>query len=97
MTKLIIGLVLALLAGAGLWWSGLLNDYLPNKASAPVAQVATTTPQQQTSDLPTATNDASDAAIVQDSAAVDLQLQALSSDQASADQSLNDKPISQEF
>lgn len=97
--KWIIGFVLLILAVAGLWWSGLLKDYLPMKeAEAPSEQVATTTAQTQpVSDLPTATNDSSDAAIVQDSAAVDMQLQALVSDQTSTDQSLNDKPTPQEF
>lgn len=98
--KVLIGIVLLAIAGAGLWWSGLLNDYLPGRQAPAPAEQATTTPQQQAqpvSDLPTDTGDSSDAAVVQDSAAVDAQLQGLSSDESSADSSLNDKPTAQEF
>lgn len=98
MLKAIFGLLLVGLAVGGLWWSGLLEDYLPKKNTPPVEQMATTTPPQQpASDLPTAIGDSSDAAIVQDSAAVDMQLQALDDDRKNTDESLNDKQTPQEF
>jgi len=40
--------------------------------------------------------DASDRAMVEDSATIDAQLKSLSGDSARADQSMNDKPIAQE-
>ncbi|TSC69686.1 MAG: hypothetical protein G01um101456_38 [Parcubacteria group bacterium Gr01-1014_56] len=101
MTKWIIGLGIAALIGVGLWWSGVFASLMSQVASGPQEQ-ATTTPQtaQNTTpvnDLPTGSSDGSDAAIVQDSAAVDAQLSALSSDSANIDNSINDKPVSQEF
>jgi cytoskeletal protein RodZ len=99
MTKWIIGIALVVIVGIGVWWSGVLGSLMP---SAPVVQQqATTTPQQNqqqpVSDLPTQTSDTSDSAMAQDAAAVDAQLQSLSSDSASIGTSLNDKPVSQEF
>ncbi len=104
MMKSLIVIVLLVVAAAGLWWSGLLKDYLPanfsafgTKAPAEEPVASTTQQQQPVSDLPTNAGDSSDAAIVQDSAAVDAQLKGLDSDEASADQGLNDKPTAQEF
>ena len=100
MMKWIIGLVVLVILGAGLWWSGILNNYFSTGVAPTPQEQATTTPQQTqqpVSDLPTQQNDASDAAVVQDSAAVDAQMQALQSDNTAADQSLNDKPTAQEF
>ena len=102
MTKWIIGLGVLVIVGVGLWWSGVISNLMPG-ASVATQQQATTTPQQQTqtqqpvSDLPTASNDASDAALLQDSAAVDAQLQSLNTDSSNIDSSMNDKPVSQEF
>jgi hypothetical protein len=102
MTKWIIGLGVLVIIGAGLWWSGVIATLMP-KAAVTTEQQATTTPQQQTqqqapvSDLPTAGTDNSDAALVQDSAAVDAQLTSLNSDSATIDNSMNDKPVTQEF
>jgi hypothetical protein len=98
MTKWIIAIGILVIVAVGVWWSGLLSSLIP--AATPVAQEqATTTPQTQqpVSDLPSQSNDASDAALVQDSAAVDTQLQGLGSDQSNIDSSMNDKPVSQEF
>ncbi|HVV38990.1 MAG TPA: hypothetical protein VHD31_01560 [Candidatus Paceibacterota bacterium] len=102
MMKWLIGLVLVVVAGAGLWWSGLLNQYLPTAKPQVAQQTATTTPQQQTTpapinDLPTQTSDTSDAAMAQDTAAVDAQMQGLQNDSASIDQSFNDKATAQEY
>ncbi|HVZ75763.1 MAG TPA: hypothetical protein VG934_00620 [Candidatus Paceibacterota bacterium] len=102
MMKWIVGLALVIIAGAGLWFSGLLKPYLPGATA--LLQQATTTPQvqqqqaqQPVSDLPTASDDDSDAAIMQDSAAVDTQMKSLGSDQTNVDSSLNDQPTQQEF
>jgi hypothetical protein len=96
MAKWIIGVVVVILVGAGLWYSGVLGTFMT--PPAPVQQTATTTPQtQQAVAQPengmSANNDASDAAITQDAAAVDAQMQGLSSDSANADSSLNDKSV----
>jgi cytoskeletal protein RodZ len=100
MTKWIIAVGVLVIIGVGLWWSGVLSSFMP-KAAPAVQQQATTTPQQQTqqpvSDLPTAGSDNSDAALVQDSAAVDAQIKSLNSDSSNIDSGMNDKPINQEF
>jgi cytoskeletal protein RodZ len=101
MTKWIIGLGVLVIIGVGLWWSGVFSNLMPSKTA--VQNQATTTPQQTqqqqqpVNDLPTATSDNSDAAIVQDSAAIDAQMQSLSSDSSAIDSSINDKPVTQEY
>ena len=99
MTKWIIGLGIVVIVGIGLWWSGVFSSLMPT--TAPEEKAKDTQQSAQTpapvSDLPTQTSDSSDAAIVQDSAAVDAQLSSLSGDSANIDSSLNDKPVSQEF
>jgi cytoskeletal protein RodZ len=104
MVKWIIGIVVVVAAVGGLWWSGILSSIL-SPGTAKTADQATTTPQQQqqqqtpapTNDLPTATTDTSNEALVQDTTAIDGQMQGLGSDSSSIDSSLNDKPVSQEF
>ncbi len=95
MLKWIIGIVVIALAAAALWWSGWLGKMTPTPA-------ATTTPQtteQQTpqAQAPTngmsANNDASDAAITQDTAAIDAQMTGLTQDSGSIDSSLSDKSV----
>jgi hypothetical protein len=101
---LITVVVLAALVG-GLWWSGWLNKIIAMiPMQTPVAtETATTTPPvantQQTppNDLPTATNDASDSALAQDSAALDAQIKNLGTDSANSSASLSDKPVTQEY
>jgi hypothetical protein len=99
MTKWIIGLGILVIIGVGLWWGGVFSSFMPS--TPPPAPVATTTPQEETpapvSDLPTQSNDASDAAILQDTAAIDAQMTSLDSDSANVDNGLNDKPVTQEF
>jgi hypothetical protein len=101
--KWIIGvLVVLIVVGAGLWWSGVLKPYFPGSQTQAPVSVATTTPTQQTqaapvNDLPTQPSDTSDAALTQDTAAIDAQMSGLSSDSSSMDQSFNDQPTAQEF
>ncbi len=94
MAKWIIGIIVIALAGAGLWWSGWLGKMTPS-------QTATTTPEtvQQTPQAEAPTNgmsantDASDTAVAQDTAAVDLQIQGLATDSSQIDSSVNDKSV----
>ncbi len=100
--KWIIGVIVVIIVAIGLWWSGLINSFIPQ----PAAQQATTTPEttqqppaqpQAVNDLPTQPNDASDAAMAQDAAAVDAQMSSLNGDSSNIDSSLNDKAGAQEF
>ncbi len=91
--KWIVALIVIIIAGFGLWKSGLISL---GSLQSPAAEQATSTPQAQ-SGLPTGQSDTSDAAFVQDSAAVDAQLQGLSQDSANVDQSLNDQPVQQSY
>jgi predicted MFS family arabinose efflux permease len=79
------------------WWSGWIS--LPQKTGdATPTQTATTT-DQATQQPPqnmmgmAAANDASDAAMTQDTAAIDTQMQGLTQDSTQVDSSLNDKQI----
>lgn len=96
-------LVIIVIAGAGaaLWWSGWLNNIglmLPTQQEA-----AAVTPQQTqqeptaVNDLPTAATDASESALQQDVAALDVQIQATAGDVSQVDQGLNDKSVTQEY
>jgi len=96
MAKCIIGIVVVALIGVGLWYSGALKTLMT--PPAPAQQTATTTPQtQQAAAQPengmSANNDASDAAITQDAAAVDAQMQGLNNDSANVDSSMSDKSV----
>lgn len=96
MAKWIIGIVVVVIIGAGLWYSGVFKTFMT--PSAPAQQTATTTPAtQQAAAQPengmSANNDASDAAITQDTAAIDAQMQGLNSDSANVDSSLNDQSV----
>jgi hypothetical protein len=83
-------LVLLVLAVGGAWYFGFLDAFLA-PPPAPAPQVSA--PQSQ-SGLPTADTDASDAALSQDSAAIDAQLNALVQHEAEVDVLLADKPLS---
>ena len=104
MVKFLISIVVIAAVIGGLWWSGWLGklgEMLPFDFMKPAAETATTTPQvaeeQVINDLPTAANDASDQALEEDAAAIDVQMQALVSESADADASLSDKSVSQEY
>ncbi len=104
MAKWIIGIIIVVLLGAALWYSGALSSLglgmSASQTPTSTAQMATTT-QQAAAPQPengmAATNDASDAAITQDTAAVDAQMQGLTSDSANVDSSLNDKQTAQSY
>ena len=97
MAKWIIGIVVVIIIGAGLWYSGVLGTLMtPPAAPATNSGQATTTNQQaaaQPENGMSANNDASDAAITQDTAAIDAQMQSVTTDSANVDTSLNDKSV----
>ena len=111
MFKFLVSVVVIIVVGGGLWWSGYLTKWVPSipmpsdlmktKTATTTAEVPTNTQQtsQQTpkNDLSTATDDASDEALVQDQTSLDTQLSGLSTDSANAQGSLSDKPVSQEY
>ncbi len=98
--------MLIVVAGGGwlLWYSGWITALTgPKTASNTVTPppVATTTPPAAPAPQPVNMNgmsdakDASDAALVQDTAAIDTQLQGLTTDSASLDAAITDKPLPQ--
>lgn len=98
MAKWIIGIVVIIIAAAALWWSGWLGN--SHMAPATPAQTATTTAQTQAAaplNGMSASNDASDQGVTQDTAAVDAQMQGLTQDNANVDSSLNDQPVTQSY
>lgn len=103
MTKIITwAVVIIVVIGGGFWaWqSGMLKSLIPGgQTTQPTnTQQADNTQQQAPqSDLPTGNSDASDAALTQDTVAVDGQLSAYAQDSAAVDQSLSDKQTAQEY
>ncbi len=101
MAKWIIGIIVVALLGGALWYSGMLNSFMtPTQTPTTTPEVATTTPQAaapQPENGMAATNDASDAALTQDAAAVDSHMQALTTDSANVDSSMNDKAVTQSY
>jgi hypothetical protein len=90
MSRIIIWLVVIIVIALGVWyfWSGSNN--------APVSQTSTAPSSATTGTQTTpASGGTSNAALNQQSASIDAQLQGASSDSASVDQSLNDKPVTQ--
>lgn len=100
MAKWIIGIIIvALLAGAA-WYSGIFGNMhmmTPSQTTPTTAATTTTQAVAQPEDGMSATNDASDPAIAQDTAAIDAQMQGLSSDSANVDSSMNDQPVQQSY
>jgi len=98
-----IGAVLIVVAAAGVyaWWSGMLLQFgVAGPAQTQTADESTNTDtaaQAQTSDLPTAVTNTSTTAIEQDTAALDVQLQALQGDSEGVNASLNDTSVPQEY
>jgi len=98
MAKWIIGIIVVAIAAGGLWYSGVLGKYgmMASQTTATTTPAAATTTAQavaQPENGMSANNDASDAALTQDSAAIDAQMQGLSSDSANMDSSMNDKSV----
>lgn len=113
MFKFLIAFVVFVAAVGALWWTGLLTKWVPTiptpqsmitpkQAAVEAQQPATTTPQTPeppapTYDLPTSASDATDEAIVKDSAAIDAQITTLAGENTDAQNTLTDKPITQEY
>src|SRR5579872_4223983 len=94
--KWIVGLVVIIvIAGLAVWKFGLPSGMNQPTTTTPSANQNTNTQAQ--SGLPTSQSDTSDAALTQDSAAVDTQIQGMSQDQSSVDSSLNDQPVQQSY
>ena len=100
--SLIIKIVVVLVVLAGGTWlvmySGVLNKPKPVTTTE---QTATTTasvpePEQNMNGMSVAT-DTTDEALLQDTTALDIQMQGLATDAASIDVSLNDKPGTQAY
>jgi cytoskeletal protein RodZ len=91
-------LVLIIIGGIGwfAWSRGMFSAPQPQATNTPPAATAPapTTPPPDPNGMSVAT-DASDPAILQDTAAVDTQLQALDSDSTNVETSLTDKPVVQ--
>ncbi len=88
-TKIIIALVVVIILGLGIW--GYMDKKAPvvpgtpnNSGGEPINAVVGVTAQNST-----------DASLDSDMANIDASMKALENDSASADQSLNDKPVSQ--
>ena len=86
-------IVIAILAWL-LWWSGWLGAKKPVMNPSATNTQASSTPPAPTNGM-SASNDASDAAIAQDSAAIDTQMQGFTTDNNNVDSSMNDKQVSQ--
>lgn len=87
-------LIIAALAWL-VWWSGWLTGKKPVMAPAAANNTqATTTPPAPTNGM-SASNDASNAAITQDTAAIDTQMQAYGTDTTNVDSSMSDKQVTQ--
>jgi len=93
MLKWIIGIVVIALAVAALWWSGWLGKITPSQTATSTPETSQTPQAQAPTNGMSASNDASDAAIAQDTTAIDAQLTGLTQDSASVDSSLNDKSV----
>ena len=94
--------IILIIVGGGvyLWWSGILASFIPSMTPA-ATQTETQNQQQQVAEQPQGSlpsgNDTSDQALEQDVAAFDAQMAAYGSASSQVDQSLNDKPVTQEY
>jgi len=94
MAKWLIGIVVIALAAAALWWSGWLGKMTPSQTATTTPETVTQTPPADTPVNGMSSNsDSSDAAITQDTAAIDAQMSGLNDDSTQVDSSLNDKSV----
>ena len=95
--KWIIGLIVVAGAGWFLWWSG----WLGNTNNIPASQTGSAVEVKNVAADPqngmSESGNTSDAALAQDSAALDAQLKAFAQDSSNIDSSLNDKPVAQSY
>ncbi len=101
-TKWFIALVVLIAAGVVAWHTGIFSNLFPQPSQQTLStntapQQATSTQPQNTTGLPTNSQDTSNAALQQDTAALDAQMQGLTSDSASVDQAFNDQSIQQSY
>lgn len=79
--------------GAAAWWQGWLKMPEP---PAPVQQEQAQTPAEPDNGL-SAASDTSDAALAQDTAAIDAQMSATAQDSTNITSAMSDKPVSQSY
>ncbi|MEI6864111.1 MAG: hypothetical protein WCK46_01935 [Candidatus Adlerbacteria bacterium] len=89
--KWVIAVVVIVVLGLLVWRSGWLTSVKPGMQTNTQGTKAPAAPTNGMS----ASNDASDAALVQDSAAIDSQMQGYSADSAAVDSGLGDKSVGQ--
>lgn len=75
------------------WWSGWLGAA---PVATPIEPAPLAAPEQNTNGMSPA-SDTSDAGLAQDTTAVDVQMQALISDSANVDSSMDDKQTPQDY
>jgi predicted negative regulator of RcsB-dependent stress response len=100
--KWVIAIVVLVGIGWLFWWSGWLRNTNSHAMQAAVGSSMATTTTQASSTPATlngmsAASDSSNAAIAQDVAAVDVQMQGLSKDDTQVTASFNDTPITQSY
>lgn len=91
--KWIVALIVVAAVGWLVWWSGILNK--KSETALPNQNASATSTEEVPQNGMSKSNDASDAAVAQDTAAIDAQLSAYASDSSSVDSSMNDKAVSQ--
>lgn len=91
--KWIVALIVIAALGWLVWWSGVLHKK-PAATTPDTSAVATSTEEVPQNGM-SKSNDASDQAVAQDTAAIDAQLSAYAGDSSSVDSSMNDKAVSQ--
>ncbi|HVY72723.1 MAG TPA: hypothetical protein VG984_01570 [Candidatus Paceibacterota bacterium] len=94
-SKWIIGILCLAALGWLVWWSGWLKKPATQTATDTTTQATTTAENNAPINGMSANNDASDTAIAQDTAAIDAQLKAYSTDSSDVDSSMNDKQVTQ--
>jgi len=93
--KWILAIVIIAALGWLVWWSGWLGAApVPPPAPEPISAAPTTPEITNGMSAPT---DTSDSAIVQDTTAIDVQMQGLANDSTQVTSSVNDKPGSQDY
>ncbi len=97
--KFFIGILILVGVGAAAWWGGYLDQFIKKPVAQQTTETATSTPQQEEQPIAgmSKKTDASDAALTQDVGAIDTQLQGLTTDAATIDTSLSDKPVTQSY
>ena len=95
MIKWILGAIVLVVVAAAAWWGGWVK--MPEQTVTPAPQEQAVQTQTEPDNGLSAQNDTSDAAIAQDTAALDAQIKASQTDSADIASAMNDKPVSQSY